>query len=130
SKRISMKMTKGLLAVAMLLTMNVAHAASDDYQMFCGSAKSIEDVMHAQGHSGKLTKKDIAELQQSRQPMLDVLANGPQGIAKIIADGDKSDIGGFGVIMVCGVLTSIKAEVQANGCVDMVHNKVVMDTAG
>ncbi|WP_413291093.1 hypothetical protein [Bdellovibrio sp. HCB337] len=105
-------------------------ALSEDYIMFCGSKTQIEDMFHAKGEKGSLTKKDLKELNESRQPTLDVLANGKVAIKKLLDEGNKADTGAFGVIIVCGVLNSIQSEVRDNGCIDLSTNQAVQDNGG
>lgn len=124
-----MKTISKILILSMIVS-NIAHAASDDYVIFCGNKQQIEDVMHAQGQKGSLTKKDIKEISEQRAPLLSVLAKGAQGIRKVLDEGSKADTGGFGALLVCGLATQLKTEIQTLGCYDFQTNQPVMDNGG
>lgn len=107
-----------------------AGTPSDNYIMFCGGKTQIEKFMNDQGHSGKLSKNDLKELNEQRSPVLDILENGDAGIQRLLDLGDKQDVGGFGVLMACGVITSVKTEIAESGCLNLVTNKAVLDNGG
>jgi hypothetical protein len=129
NKEKPMKNISKILILSMIIS-NIAHAASDEYSLFCGNKAQLEAVMHAQGQTGSLTKKDIKELSEQRAPLLSVLAKGVQGIREVLDEGNKSDTGGFGALLVCGLATQLKSEIQASGCYDLQTNQPVMDNGG
>lgn len=119
---------KKILAMAVLiLSMNaMAYTEQEEsYIGFCGSKAQLEELFQ-----GPLSPADLKEIKAQRANILHVLKNGQKGLQDIIAEGDRTDVGGFGVLVVCGVINQIKNEIKADGCYDLKTNKPVRDNGG
>lgn len=101
---------------------------ADQYTMMCGDLESVLEYAGAQGE--KPTKADIAELNESRVPLLKILKTGAKGIQEILDEGSKSDTGPFGAIMACSMLVQIKSQIKESGCTDLATGKRVSDKGG
>lgn len=72
--------------ISLLLASSFAFAGQQDekpnlqetYVMFCGSLKMLQTMLHM--HGQQISQKEIAEMNQSRKPVLDVLARGNAAI--------------------------------------------------
>jgi hypothetical protein len=103
--------------------------AAETYNMFCGDRAAIEAFARSQGATS-VSETEFAELNEQRQVILKVLQKGAAGLQELLNEGSRSDTGPFGVLLACGVLDSIKAEVQSKGCYDLVSHQAVKDQGG
>lgn len=101
---------------------------AESFAMFCGSRAELTQLAKAQGQ--KITKADLAELNQSRRPILNILVNGNEAIQQLLDEGSKANTGAFGVVMACGMIDQLKNEISQKGCVDLETNKAVMNVSG
>jgi len=104
---------------------------AENYLMFCGTRQGLVQFLNSQGQNGNgLSESDFAELNSSRVPVLRILKGGAKAIQEILDEGSKSDIGGFGALLACSVITQTQSEIKQKGCVDLVTQKGVRDTGG
>lgn len=97
-------------------TEDAARSNEQIFLTYCGSVNElISTVGLAPGE--KVSESDLKELQSMRGPILDVIKNGATALNAISEEGNKSDIGGFGVIL-------------TRGCKDMTTNEVINDGPG
>lgn len=121
---------KSILAIAALvLSMNaMAYTEQEEsYITMCGSREALKELYNVEG---PIKTSDLKELIDQRAPILNVLKKGSKGIAEVLEQGSKDDIGGFGVVIVCGSINYLKNEIAANGCYDLKTNKPVRDNGG
>lgn len=130
-----MKMVQGLAKVMTVASLVVAFSMSasaaqpsDGYVGFCGSKAQL--VEYARKTGGTVTATDLKDLSKRRAPVLDVLANGKDGLDRLLAQGSKDSMGGFNVLAACGVLQELAPEIKESGCYDLKTNKPVFDKGG
>ncbi len=136
-KKIAGASIKLTAVMVLALTCTRSHAtqnsaepqAAETYSMFCGDRAAIESFARSQGASS-VSEAEFAELNDQRQVILKVLSKGAVGLQELLDEGSRSNTGVFGVILACGLLDSIKTEVQNQGCYDLVTNQPVMDQGG
>lgn len=100
----------------------------EGYVYQCGSLKEV--VTLAKAANAVLTDADIKDLIKSRKSTLDVIRRGKAAIEQLLDQGDKDDIGGLGVLLVCGFIDQAADKIQARGCVDLETNEVVKAGVG
>lgn len=121
---------KQLIFIISFLSL-AAHAAvpSQDWIMFCGDQKTFSE--HAEREfGGKPSAKELKELNESRKPILKVLAGGNKAIKELLDEGSRSDTGPFGVIMACGMLVNLKHEIAEKGCFSLTSTAPIKDKGG
>lgn len=128
-----MQLSKIVLA-AIVISGSMAFAQLDNsqveetYAIQCGT---LEDVSKVVGQDmATATDEEKKELQEIRQSTYDVLVGGEKAIQKLLDDGNKSDTGGFGVILACGMIEQIGAKVSEKGCLNMATGETTKGEAG
>lgn len=96
---------------------------------YCGSVDELISIMGLPAGE-TVTEADLTELQSLREPIMSVIKEGATALDKISEEGNKTDIGGFGVILTCGVISSISEAVKERGCKDLKTNEVIHDGPG
>lgn len=119
-----------LLILSLLFLTNLSHAAlpSEDWIMFCGDKKTLLEHFGAAGETP--TTAELKEANESRKPILKVLAEGKKGIAALLEEGNRTDTGPFGVLLACGVIDKIKHEIKEKGCYSLTSKTPVKDKGG
>lgn len=119
-----MKMMNIILSSVVLLGSSVSFAApskAETYAGFCGSLEAVEKVA-----GEKLSDQELQELTEQRTPILDVLRNGQEAVDALA----NQENGPIVVLLVCGVLDEISAQVAEKGCTDLNSGDVVHDNGG
>lgn len=122
---------KKLITIAVLLLSVKAMALTEQqetYAMFCGSRVDLTEFAISKGE--RITAKDIKELSETRAPVLDVLANGNEGLSRMLDEGNRTDTGAFGAIAACGIIVQLEKEIKKAGCYNLKTNKAVVDNGG
>lgn len=119
-----------LLILSFLFLTNLSHAAlpSEEWIVFCGDKQSL--LAHFGASGQKPTAAELKEANASRLPILKILAEGKKGIAAVLEEGNRSDTGGFGVVIACGMIDQIKHEIKEKGCYSLTSKTPVKDKGG
>ena len=103
-------------------------AAEQSYVFQCSP---VEDVVKLVGKEMKdVTAEDMKELIDMRKTTFEIIKGGKPALKDLLDKGDKSDIGGFGVILACGVVEQIAEKVKARGCLNIETKEVINDGPG
>ncbi len=116
-----------ILVTLLFSQLALAVNPSEDWISFCGDKKTFIDHF---GPGEVPTAQELAELNESRLPILKVLTGGKKAIAELLEEGNRSDTGAFGVIIACGVIDKIKLEIKEKGCFSLTSKKPVKDKGG
>ena len=94
----------------------------------CGTIEQIAVVVKTDVKD--ITAADLEEINKSRASTLAVVRGGGPAIQQLLDQGNKNDIGGFGVLLVCGAIDQIAEQIKSRGCLDLTSKEVVNDGPG
>lgn len=130
-------MKKLAIYISTILASNLAFAgtaqasSSDDYVMFCGNRQQVLALMQSRGvDTSQNTEANLKDLNNSRKPLLRILAKGESEIRSLLNQQSRSNEGVFRAMMNCKVILDIKSEIRQNGCLDLGTGKRIRDNGG